>query len=117
DAARRGRLAASLTGCENLSEAIGGSTCNRPEVYAESLTFHVAVTDIAEALTEVTGVERDELREHLYVHYEDRAIAHAFTVACGLDSMAVGEAQILGQMRTALREAQRAGHAGTALNG
>ncbi len=51
------------------------------------------------------------------MHYEDRAIAHAFTVACGLDSMAVGEAQILGQMRTALRASQKAGHAGSSLNG
>ncbi len=85
-------------------------------MYAESHTFHGAVTDIAEALTDVTGVASDELREHLYVHYEDRAIAHAFTVACGLDSMAVGEAQILGQMRTALREGQRSGHVGPALN-
>jgi glutamyl-tRNA reductase len=117
DARRRGELAASLTRRENLGEVIVVSTCNRTEVYAESATFHGAVTDITEALTELTGVSRDELREHLYVHYEDRAIAHAFTVACGLDSMAVGEAQILGQMRTALREAQRAGQAGPALNG
>ena len=116
DAERRRRLAASLTRRENLAEAIVISTCNRTEVYAESHTFHGAVTDIAEALVEVTGVEREELREHLYVHYEDRAIAHAFTVACGLDSMAVGEAQVLGQMRLALREAQRAGHAGPTLN-
>lgn len=116
DAAGRAALATGLTTRENLAEAIVVSTCNRTEVYAESLTFHGAVTDITDALVEATGVGRDELREHLYVHYEDRAIAHAFTVACGLDSMAVGEAQILGQMRTALREAQRSGHAGPALN-
>jgi glutamyl-tRNA reductase len=116
DAAGRGRLAAGLFARDNLSEVTVVSTCNRTEVYAESLTFHGAVTDITDALTEVTGVGREELREHLYVHYEDRAIAHAFTVACGLDSMAVGEAQILGQMRTSLREAQRAGHAGSSLN-
>ena len=116
DAGGRAALSASLTNRENLSEALVVSTCNRTEVYAEALTFHGAVTDIADALTEVTGVPADDLREHLYVHYEDRAIAHAFTVACGLDSMAVGEAQILGQMRTALREAQKSGHAGPALN-
>ncbi|MEP6854992.1 MAG: glutamyl-tRNA reductase, partial [Pedococcus sp.] len=116
DAQGRSELAADLFGRENLSEVTVVSTCNRTEVYAESLTFHGAVTDITDALIEVTGVSRDELREHLYVHYEDRAIAHAFTVACGLDSMAVGEAQILGQMRTSLREAQRAGHAGPSLN-
>ena len=114
--ARRAALADSLTRRDNLSEAVVVSTCNRTEVYVESQTFHGAVTDIAEALTDVTGVASDELREHLYVHYEDRAIAHAFTVACGLDSMAVGEAQILGQMRTALREGQRSGHVGPALN-
>jgi glutamyl-tRNA reductase len=112
----RTRLSADLVRRDHLSEAVVVSTCNRTEVYAESMTFHGAVTDIADAHTEVTGVPRDELREHLYVHYEDRAIAHAFTVACGLDSMAVGEAQILGQMRTALREAQRDGHVGPALN-
>src|SRR4029078_5930291 len=102
DAAGRRTLSASLTGRENLTEAIVVSTCNRTEVYAEALTFHGAVTDITDALTEVTGVARDELREPLYVHYEDRAIAHAFTVAGGLDSMAVVEAQILAQMRSSL---------------
>ena len=117
DQGGRAALAAGLVRRDNLSEAIVVSTCNRTEVYAESATFHGAVTDIADALTEVTGVSADDLRDHLYVHYEDRAIAHAFTVACGLDSMAVGEAQILGQMRTALREGQKAGHAGPALNG
>ncbi len=116
DAEGRSTLAANLFGRDNLSEVTVVSTCNRTEVYAESITFHGAVTDITDALIAVTGVPRDELREHLYVHYEDRAIAHAFTVACGLDSMAVGEAQILGQMRTSLREAQRAGHAGPSLN-
>ena len=110
------QLAARIVGRENASEAIVVSTCNRTEVYAEAHTFHGAVTDITDSLTEVCDVDREDLREHLYVHYEDRAIAHAFTVACGLDSMAVGEAQILGQMRTALRAGQRAGHAGTSLN-
>jgi glutamyl-tRNA reductase len=117
DDAARADLAARIVGRENASEAIVVSTCNRTEIYAEAHTFHGAVTDITDSLTEVCRVGRDDLREHLYVHYEDRAIAHAFTVACGLDSMAVGEAQILGQMRSALRAAQKAGHAGSSLNG
>ena len=112
DDAARADLAARIVARENASEAIVVSTCNRTEIYAEAHTFHGAVTDITESLTEVCRVGRDDLREHLYVHYEDRAIAHAFTVACGLDSMAVGEAQILGQMRSALRAGQKAGHAG-----
>jgi glutamyl-tRNA reductase len=113
----RADLASRIVGRDNVSEAIVVSTCNRTEVYAEAHTFHGAVTDITDSLVDACGVDREDLREHLYVHYEDRAIAHAFTVACGLDSMAVGEAQILGQMRSALRAAQRAGHAGTSLNG
>ena len=80
------------------------------------MTFHGALTDIADALAAATGVPLAELQPHLYVHYEDRGIAHAFSVACGLDSMAVGEAQILGQMRAALSRAQRRGHVGPALN-
>jgi glutamyl-tRNA reductase len=117
DDSARADLASRIVGRDNVSEAIVVSTCNRTEVYAEAHTFHGAVTDITDSLVEACSVDREDLREHLYVHYEDRAIAHAFTVACGLDSMAVGEAQILGQMRTALRAAQRAGHAGTSLNG
>ncbi|MFQ3572976.1 glutamyl-tRNA reductase, partial [Escherichia coli] len=59
---------------------------------------------------------RDTLRDHLYVHYEDRAVEHVFGVAAGLDSMAIGETQILGQLRAALVSAQRHGHVGPALN-
>ncbi len=117
DADARGRLASRVLAGEHVGEALVVSTCNRTEVYADAATFHGAVTDITEALTQVCGLDREDLTEHLYVHYEDRAVAHAFTVACGLDSMAVGEAQVLGQMRTALRESQRAGHAGPELNG
>src|ERR1035437_9844669 len=58
------------------------------------------------------GVPLAELREHLYVHYEDRAVSHVFSVASGLESMAVGEGQILGQLRMALRSAQKRGQAG-----
>lgn len=58
----------------------------------------------------------DQLAEHLYVRYDDGAVAHTFTVACGLDSMAVGEPQVLGQMRAALSRGQRAGRVGASLN-
>ena len=61
-------------------------------------------------------VDRADLHPLLFVHYEDRGIAHVFNVASGLDSMAVGEAQILGQVRRSLARAQRHGHVGPALN-
>jgi glutamyl-tRNA reductase len=105
-----------LLEAENVTEAVVVSTCNRTEVYAEALTFHGAVADITEALALSSGLPRAELQPHLYLHYEEQAIAHAFTVAAGLDSMAVGETQILGQLRSALARAQRHQHVGPALN-
>jgi len=116
DPARVALLAAAVRHGENVDEAVVVATCNRVEVYAEAVTFHGAVTEIGEALAAASGVPLAELREHLYVHYEDRAIAHAFSVACGLDSMAVGEGQILGQLREALRSAQERGQTGGTLS-
>lgn len=116
DAERRLLLEKALHGAANIDEVIVLSTCNRTEVYVEASTFHGALSDITDALAATTAVTRDGLRDHLYVHYEDRAIEHAFTLAAGLDSMAVGEAQILGQLRTALGDAQSHGHVGPALN-
>ena len=113
---QRDELAARVVASENVSEAVVVSTCNRTEVYAEGVTFHGAVADLTDALVAVTGVDRDELTDHLYVHYEDRSIHHAFTVAAGLDSMAVGESQILGQLREALRRGQELAHVGPSLN-
>lgn len=101
---------------EHVTEAVVLSTCNRTEIYAESLTFHGALVDLTNALAEACGVDRAQLQPYLYVHYEDRGIAHAFTVAAGLDSMAVGEAQIVGQVRRALTRGQQVGHVGPALN-
>ncbi len=109
-------LMARLSASESISETVVVSTCNRLEVYAEALTFHGAVASIGETLAATSGVSLADLSAHLYVHYEDRAVAHAFAVASGLDSMAVGESQILGQMRDALRSAQRTGTVGESLN-
>ena len=109
-------LAHRVTGSAAVTESLVLTTCNRLEVYADAVTFHGAVAAIGEALALGTGVSREELTSHLYVHYEDRAVAHVFAVACGLDSMAVGEAQILGQLREALHTAQRLGTLGSSLN-
>ncbi|MEP7035544.1 MAG: glutamyl-tRNA reductase [Dermatophilaceae bacterium] len=110
-------LATAVSEGENVEEVVVLATCNRVEIYAAIATFHGAVTEIGDALSAASGIPLEELREHLYVHYEDRAISHVFSVASGLDSMAVGEGQVLGQLRTALRRAQKQGHAGATLNG
>lgn len=109
------KLLADLVSGDHAAEAMVLSTCNRVEVYVEVDKFHAGLAQTSELLARRTGVGIDTLTPHLYVHYEDRAVAHMFAVACGLDSMVVGESQILGQVRGALRTAQDAGTAGRTL--
>jgi glutamyl-tRNA reductase len=85
----------------HVAEALVLSTCNRVELYADVDRFHAGMHDISSALARRAGVEVPELGEHLYVHYDDAAVAHLFSVAAGLDSMVAGESQILGQLRSA----------------
>ena len=99
----------------HLSEAVAVVTCNRVEIYADAATFHGGVEEIGRLLSRHVDVGLDELTRYLYVHYDDRAVLHLFYVTCGLDSMVVGESQILGQVRTALRAAQDHGTAGRTL--
>src|SRR3954469_15615393 len=115
DAARA--LEARLLDQEHVVEAVVLSTCNRLEVYAEVTRFHGGVDDVGDALASATGIPLSELTAHLYVHYEAAAVTHLFAVASGLESMAVGEQQILGQGRSALRAAQDGGCAGRVLGG
>ncbi|WP_239310900.1 MULTISPECIES: glutamyl-tRNA reductase [unclassified Frankia] len=100
-----------------VAEAVVLSTCNRTEIYAEVETFHGGVADVSDQLTRITGTELSDLAPHLYVHHEARAVSHLFSVVCGLDSMLVGEAQILGQVRAAFRAAQLEASAGATLGG
>ncbi len=110
------QLAGDLLVSPHVAETLVLSTCNRVEVYAEVSRFHGAVVDVTETLSKTTGVPRDELTPHLYVRYDDRAVQHLFEVASGLDSMVLGEQQILGQVRSALRSAQEGATAGRSLN-
>ena len=98
-----------------VAETFVVSTCNRVEVYADVDRFHAGVTAICELLARHCGVQARDLTAHLYVHYEDRAVAHLLTVACGLDSVVVGEGQILGQVRSALKLAEEQGTVGRVL--
>ncbi|MGP3918007.1 glutamyl-tRNA reductase [Nonomuraea sp. 10N515B] len=99
-----------------VAEAMVVSTCNRVEVYVTVDRFHPAVNAVAGLLGRHSGVPVEELTPHLYVHYEEQAVEHLFSVVCGLDSMVVGEGQILGQVRLALKLAQRRGTVGATLN-
>jgi len=101
---------------EPVTEALLLSTCNRVEVYAEVNRFHAAVSEIGRLLAEQVGVELAELADHLYVHYDEPAVTHLFGVAAGLDSMVVGETQVLGQLRAAYGLAQAEGTIGRRLH-
>jgi glutamyl-tRNA reductase len=91
---------------EHICEAVAVVTCNRVELYADVATFHGGVEESSALLARHVQADLAELTPHLYVHYEDAAVSHLFHVASGLDSMVVGESQILGQVREAYRLAQ-----------
>ena len=110
------KLLRDVVQAEPVAEAFVVSTCNRVEVYADVDRFHAGVTAICELLARHCGLPSHELTQHLYVHYEDRAVSHLLAVAAGLDSMVVGEDQILGQVRSAVKLAAEHGTAGRVLD-
>ena len=100
------KLLRDLSAAEHVAGVFVISTCNRAEIYAEVDKFHGGVSVICDLLARHSGIPLAELTPHLYVHYEDRAVQHLLAVACGLDSMVIGESQILGQVRQALQIAR-----------
>jgi|SoiMethySBSTD1v2_1073268.scaffolds.fasta_scaffold148008_2 glutamyl-tRNA reductase len=110
------KLIADLVASEHVSEAVVVSTCNRVEAYVGVDRFHGSVEDVSRLLAERAGADTSAVVPHLFVHYDEAAVAHLFSVAAGLDSMVVGEGQILGQVRGALRLAQDVGSVGPTLN-
>jgi glutamyl-tRNA reductase len=111
-----GKLIEEVATAEYVAEAVVLSTCNRVEGYADVGKFHAGVAELSELIARHCHVPLESLTQHLYVHYDDRAVQHLLNVACGLDSMVVGETQVLGQVKTALRRAQEHGTAGRVLN-
>ena len=99
-----------------VSEVMMLSTCNRIEVYAVVEAFHGGLADVSNVLSRHSGMPLTELTEHVYVHYAGSAVQHLFAVAAGLDSMVVGEAQILGQLRSAYAVADVSGSVGRTLH-
>jgi glutamyl-tRNA reductase len=95
-----------------VAEVVILSTCNRTEVYWSG---PASGAELSQWLQRHHGNNLD-LAASLYIHQESRAVEHAFSVASGLDSMVLGEAQILGQLKDAYRVAQETGSTGPALN-
>ena len=110
------KLVQNVAESEHVLEATALATCNRIEIYAEVDRFHGSVETVSRLLCEQAGLGAEAIVPHLYVHYDDGAVSHLFNVAAGLDSMVLGEGQILGQARDALRLGQDSGTIGPALN-
>lgn len=97
----RPKLTDKMLASTHVSEAMIVSTCNRVEIYAVVDAFHPALGEISELLTKHSGLVLPELTKHAYVRYAEAAAEHLFAVASGLDSMVVGEQQVLSQIRAA----------------
>jgi glutamyl-tRNA reductase len=110
-----GKLLHDVARLPDIAETFVISTCNRVEVYAEVGRFHGGVAGVCDLLSRYSGIPAAELTASLYVHYEDRAVQHLLAVSSGLESMVVGEDQILGQVRTALKVAGDHGTLGRSL--
>ncbi|HEX7558338.1 MAG TPA: glutamyl-tRNA reductase, partial [Usitatibacter sp.] len=108
---RQGEALADLARQPGVAEAVLVSTCNRTEIY-----FRGDESGAAGAwLEREAGKTGLSLADHLYVHTEEAAVRHAFRVASGLDSMVVGEPQILGQVKQSVRNAESVGALGPTL--
>jgi len=99
-----------------VHEAVLLSTCNRVEVFAEVSSYHAGFHAMKRFLSESRNVSPEVFAEPLYSHYEDDAAEHLFSVASGIDSMVLGEPQILTQVREAFRRAETEGTTGSMLS-
>jgi glutamyl-tRNA reductase len=110
------KLVDALLASEHIDEAVVLSTCNRTEIYAAVLRFHGALDDISTTLADFAGMTLEDLQDVCAVYFDEGAVAHTFSVASGLDSVVVGESQVLGQVKAALTHCQAVGSVGTVLN-
>lgn len=120
-------LVSDVTSVDGIDAAVVVSTCNRLEIYAETRGGPTGFGDAAEPagageltglgklFAEHTGVDHDEIAPHLYSHHADGAVRHLFAVASGLESVVVGEDQILGQVKLGLERSQRLDRTGRVL--
>ncbi len=101
---------------KSILENVILSTCNRTEIYAVVDQLHTGRYYIKEFLSEWFNIETKEFSPFLFIYEQDGAVDHLFNVACGLNSMILGETQILGQVRTSFLQAQEESSTGTIFN-
>ena len=112
----RPKIIDDLLASPQISEAMIVSTCNRVEVYAVVDAFHPALEAVGEVMGKHSGMTVNEMTKYAYVRYSEAVVEHLFSVAAGLDSMVVGEQQILGQIRSSYASADANRSAGRVLH-
>lgn len=116
DSSKIGEAMSQLQKKKSILENIIISTCNRTEIYAVVDQLHTGRYYIKEFLSEWFEIDQSEFSPYIFVYEQDGAMNHLFQVACGLNSMVVGETQILGQVRASFLEAQSIQSSGTVFN-
>ena len=116
DPSQLGDAMVQLQGKKSILENVILSTCNRTEIYAVVDQIHTGRYYIKEFLSEWFQIEKEEFTPFLFIYEEDGALEHLFKVACGLNSLILGETQILGQVRTSFLTAQEEKTSGTVFN-
>ena len=111
-----GKAVVGLVQRDNIREAAVLSTCGRTEVYIVAERFHAAYADVIAFLCDVGSLTPDDLHPFLFTEHDDAAARHLFGVAAGLDSVVLGESEILGQVRTAGEVARANGGTRAALD-
>lgn len=101
---------------KSVLEGVVVATCNRTEIYVVVDRLHMCGYFIRSFMEQWFGVRSDVFTQHMYIYEDEQAIAHLMRVTCGLDSMVIGETQILGQVRSAFLTAQAEGVTGTWFN-
>lgn len=91
---------------KSVLEGVIVATCNRTEIYVVVDRLHMCGYFIRSFMEQWFGIPRDQFTQHLYIYEDEQAIRHLFRVTCGLDSMVLGETQILGQVKHAFLAAQ-----------
>ena len=116
DPSQLGDAMVQLQGKKSILENVILSTCNRTEIYAVVDQIHTGRYYIKEFLSQWFQIEKEEFTPFLFIYEEDGALEHLFKVACGLNSLILGETQILGQVRTSFLTAQEEKTSGTVFN-
>ena len=105
-----------FSGVPEIAECAVLSTCNRSEVYCVATDIHAARAAVIKGWSDQSGLDADTLGRHLFVYRDAEAVRHLFRVACGLDSVVMGEPQIAGQGKEAGAAALSMGTSKTVLN-